>query len=512
MHQALLHWRKVGNPRDLATTLQGLGVIHHHQGQYAEAQNRFEESLDKARNINNRRLEAYALLNNGDLQRDQGHLSEALQLYAEAFDAASSVGQSSLMIYILAARGDAYRLLKDGVRAHQILTEALDQSQTQGLEELIALCHLAFGALALQEDDADSADDHLHQALDLLQKVGSQRDIGRTHVQLALLAHKRGDRAGIRRHLARAGEIAAHLGTEQFIIAEGAGAIPLLEYVSEFHISGLDGTKIRAQIEGLFPSVVMEPQLRVVHPSAELELLGLDGGQVVFNGNLVRDFESSVARTMAFLLAENPGGLPKDRVADLLWGDATQSRAESLFHSTVYRLRKALDRRVILLENGIYRLSPRLSYRYDVADFQGLARLGLGSDRSAQVARMNAIHMYKSDFLESCLSPWCADIRRALQHTMIQLLTKEAEFLCSQAQVQQAETLYLRVLAIDEFDERAHRGVMWCRAKLGDPSGAARQYRECTRIMAAELGGPPQSDTAQLYSLIHAGRLPDSPR
>jgi ATP/maltotriose-dependent transcriptional regulator MalT/DNA-binding SARP family transcriptional activator len=512
MHQALLHWRKVGNPGDLAMTLQGLGVIHHHQGQYAEAQNRYEESLEKARSINNRRLEAYALLNNGDLQRDQGHLSQAMQLYTEAFDVASSVGQNSLMLYILAARGDAYRLLKDYVRARQTLTEALDQSESEGLEEPLALCHLSFGALSNQENALDSADEHLGKALALLSKVGTQRDVGRVHVQLALLAHTRGDREAVHYHLSRVGEIATHLGTEQFVIAEGAGAVPILEYVSEFRIAGLDAIRIRAQIEGIFPSVVMEPQLRVVPPSAELELLGLDGEQVIYHGHVVRDFESSVARTMAFLLAENPGGLPKDRIADLLWREVSQSRAESLFHSTVYRLRKALDKRVIVQEGGIYRLNPRLSYRYDVADFEGLARLGQGNDRSAQLARMNAIHMYHTDFLESCDSPWCVDIRNALQHSMIQLLTKEAEHLCSQEQIEQAETFYLRILALDEFDERAHRGVMWCRARLGDPSGAARQYRECTRIMADEMGLAPHPDTIQLHSQIHAGRLPVSPR
>lgn len=67
------------------------------------------------------------------------------------------------------------------------------------------------------------------------------------------------------------------------------------------------------------------------------------------------------------------------------------------------------------------------------------------------------------------------------------------------------------MLALDEFDERAHRGVMWCRARLGDASGATRQYRECTRIMASEMGLSPHPDTVHLYTLIHSGSLPVSP-
>lgn len=512
LHQALLHWRKVGNPGDLALTLQGLGVIHHHLGQYAEAQNRYEESLEKAREIRNRRLEAYALLNGGDLERDQGHYPQALQMYAEAFEVASSVGQSGLMLYVLASRGETYRLLRDVVHSRQTLTEALDQSIRQGLEEPIGLCHLAFGALALQEGAPAGAEKHLGQALELLQTAGTQRDLGRVYIQLAQLCLRREDRSGIETNLRLAGEIASRMASEQFIVAEGVDAIPLLEHISEFHIEGLDAIRIRAQIEALFPSVVVAPHLRMVPASAELELLGLDRGRVIFRGHDVRDFESSVARTMAFLLAEHPNGLHKERIADLLWRDTTQARAESLFHSTAYRLRKALDKQVIVLEGGLYRLNPQLSYRYDVADFQRLARLGQGDDRQAQSARMNAIDTYRSDYLESCDSPWCFDVRLALQHTMIQLLAKEAESLCSQGQISQAETLYLRVLALDEFDERAHRGVMWCRARLGDAPGASRQYRECTRIMASEMGLSPHPDTVHLYTLIHCGRLPVSPR
>jgi len=510
-HQALLHWRKIGNPGDLAMTLQALGLIHHHQGEYAEAQNRYEESLEKARDSHNRRLEAYALLNSGDLQRDQGHIARALELYEEALEVASTVGQSGLMLYILAAQGDAYRLQQDLARARQTLTEALDQSERQGLEEPLALSHLAFGALAIQERAIDVAEEHLQTALALLQRVGMQRDVGRAHLQLAMLGHKKGDRAAVIQNLEQVGQIATRLGSDQFVIAEGAMIVDLLEYISEGGVNGLDPTRIRAHVESLFPSVIMEPAVRVVRPGAELELLGLDGGQVIYRGRVVRDFESAIARTMAFLLAENPDGLAKERITDLLWPDISQSRAEGQFHTTVYRLRKALDKQVITQEGGVYRLNPRLAYRYDVAEFESLARLGLGNDRSAQMARMNAIEMYHTDYLETCDSQWCTDLRRTLQHLMIQLLTREAEQLCADSQVEQAETLFLRVLALDEFDERAHRGVMWCRARLGDSSGAARQFRQCARILAEEMGVEPQEDTVRLSHLIRSGKLPAEP-
>jgi LuxR family transcriptional regulator, maltose regulon positive regulatory protein len=511
LHRALMHWRRVGNPADLAMTLQGLGVIHHHQAQYAEAQNRYEESIEKARQSRDPRIEAYALLNNGDLQKDHGRYPEALTLYEEAMDVASSLGQVGLMLYVLASMGDAHRLNKDVARARQALTEALDQGERQAMEEPIGLTHLALGALAIQEDKPERAADHLQQALALLEKAGGRREVARVYLQKALLARHVTDPRALREALVRLGELVQQLGTDQFIIAEGPDATRLLPYISEWSIQGLDAIRIRAQIEEMFPVVTMEPRLRLVQSNLELELLALDASQVIYKGSVVRDFESSVARTMAFLLAQYPAGLARERISDMLWPDSSQARGESLFHSTIYRLRRALDRSAIMQIDGIYRLSPKLSYRYDVAEFERLARLGRGNDETSRIARVNAINLYRNGFLEAHDYAWCHEIRYALQHEMIRLLTIEADCLAMQDELESAETLYLRVLALDEMDERAHRGIMWCRARLGDTSGAMRQFRECSRILEQEMGVPPRPDTRRLFDQIHHGHVPLEP-
>ncbi len=511
LHRALMHWRRVGNPTGLAMTLQGLGVIHHHQAQYAEAQNRYQESIEKARQMGNRRLEAYALLNYGDLQKDRGRLEEALALYQEALDTASSIGQVGLMLYILGSMGDAYRLNRDAPRARQTLQEALDQSERQGLEEPIGLAQLAFGALAVQEQEGEKAAYHLEQALERLQKAGSQRDVARVYLHLALLARESSDPQGLREELKRLGELVMRLGTDQFIVAEGPNVIKLLPYIAEWDIQGLDAVRLRVQIEELFPAVVTEPRLRIVRSNADLELLSLDGNQVIYRGELVRDFESSVARTMAFLLAQYPEGLSKERISDMLWPDSSQARSESLFHSTTYRLRRALDKSAIVQSGSVYRLNPQMVYRYDAAEFEQLARLGRSNDETGHLARVSAIDLYRNNFLEGTDLAWCSEIRYALQHEMIRLLTLEADYLATQGSPEAAETLYLRVLALDELDERAHRGIMWCRAKLGDTPGAMRQFRACSRVLEQDLGGDPLPDTQRMFKLIHQGEVPHTP-
>jgi len=63
----------------------------------------------------------------------------------------------------------------------------------------------------------------------------------------------------------------------------------------------------------------------------------------------------------------------------------------------------------------------------------------------------------------------------------------------------------LRALGVDSYDERGHRGVMWCRARNNDRTGAVRQFRECARILRIELDVEPSAETRALYEAIISG-------
>jgi DNA-binding SARP family transcriptional activator/tetratricopeptide (TPR) repeat protein len=65
-----------------------------------------------------------------------------------------------------------------------------------------------------------------------------------------------------------------------------------------------------------------------------------------------------------------------------------------------------------------------------------------------------------------------------------------------------------RWLALDPLHEPAHRLLMTTLAGAGEQAAAIRQYRECVRLLDAELGVPPLAETTELYEAIRAGRVP----
>ena len=64
-----------------------------------------------------------------------------------------------------------------------------------------------------------------------------------------------------------------------------------------------------------------------------------------------------------------------------------------------------------------------------------------------------------------------------------------------------------RWLDLDPLHEPAHRLLMATLARAGEPAAAIRQYRECVRILDAELGVAPLAETTELYEAIRAGQL-----
>lgn len=504
-HQALAYWRKIGNASASAVTLQNLGVLHHYLGQYAEAEAYLQEGLAKAREAADVRIQAHALASQGDLYRDTARYEESLAAYQQAMEIVSEAQLVRLKVYLLDALSNTYRLKGEWQLAKQSLAEAMALVSEGEMDYELGLCRLSQGALALQQNALEEAREHLSEARALFLRCGARRDLGRALLHLAALARRQGDDAEAVACLAEVSRLVAELGSDQFIVGEGPAMVELMRYAEEQGIHGLDYARVRAELAQLI-SAPSTARVSLEEPSGPpLEFLGLNGGQVLKEGRVVTDWESASARFMVFFFLSHPKGLRRDQVIEALWPEVSPAKGNSLFHSTVYRLRRALFKDILLHEHGVYSINPKCRYRYDVEEFRQLAKLGRGDDEAAYLARERALEIYRSPFLQACEDEWCLEIRQSLQEEFLNLLLRQAHYLAKKGHWAEAESLYVRALSVDSYDERAHRGIMWCRAENNDRSGAIRQFRECVRILRTELGVEPSPETRALYEAIVAG-------
>jgi DNA-binding SARP family transcriptional activator len=110
--------------------------------------------------------------------------------------------------------------------------------------------------------------------------------------------------------------------------------------------------------------------------------------------------------------------------------------------------------------------------------------------------------LYQEPYLSWCDLDWCYQQRERLRRLLRELLLVEADQQVASEDTHAAEAAFGRLLQMDDLDERAYRGLMWCRYVRGDDAGAVRAYMQCRRALRRELGVDPELATRQMWDRI----------
>lgn len=81
----------------------------------------------------------------------------------------------------------------------------------------------------------------------------------------------------------------------------------------------------------------------------------------------------------------------------------------------------------------------------------------------------------------------------------------------ARGELQAALSSARRWLSLDALHEPPRRALMQLLAQAGQHAAALRQYEECARLLAGELGATPEAATTALYEAIKSGALAPTP-
>ena len=168
-------------------------------------------------------------------------------------------------------------------------------------------------------------------------------------------------------------------------------------------------------------------QRATVSPSDPMQAQAFGAANLYHRGVQV-SWGSRKAAEFFFLLLENPNGLTTWAAAEALWPDKDESKAASVFHTTLHRLRKVLDDDMVYTRNRRYYLNTELSMTYDVREYTQLVRRAAQDNDLETFAR--AVELYRGAYLADFESSWCVDLRETLHATHLSLLqdaSKRAE-------------------------------------------------------------------------------------
>jgi DNA-binding SARP family transcriptional activator len=248
---------------------------------------------------------------------------------------------------------------------------------------------------------------------------------------------------------------------------------------------------------------------------AGLEILAL-GPLQVFVGDRVltsSDWTYSKPRELLFYLLSH-ASLTKEEISLTLWPDASSVQVRRNFHVTLHHLRRVLGGTSwIIFENDHYTFNRSLSYRYDVEAFEsGIAqarqmlRFQPGSIGQVIEHLEEAVGLYRGDFLQDvAVGAWAIPRREELRCLYLEALLTLGQLHLQTGNQAEAARAYRQAITCDSYLEAAHRGLMRCFARQGEPAQAVRVYKTLCQLFLDELGSPPSPETVALYEQLRRG-------
>jgi LuxR family transcriptional regulator, maltose regulon positive regulatory protein len=196
-------------------------------------------------------------------------------------------------------------------------------------------------------------------------------------------------------------------------------------------------------------------------------------------------------------------------LGEQLWPNAEGDAARDVFNVTHSRLRKLLPMEgVLLLSAGKLSLSPAHVWT-DVWAFERVAEDCLEKLRrraeSLEIEFLGEtlLSLYSGDLLKGEPdAPWLIAARDRLRSKFLRTFKALGGFWEANEVWDKAQSLYERVLEIDNVAEEVYRCLMGCYARAGRPAEALRVYRRCRQMLSVVLGIAPSAETETLCRSI----------
>ena len=517
LEKARRAWQRLGNHKELATALNNLGMLYYVQGDVDNGMALFRDAVDKARRSGNARAEAYALASIADIERDSGAYDRAIERYNLALDLAGDLGDTTLCTQVLTSLGDTYRLRGDLDKAEILVRQAAADAEERDSSYELAVAKIGLGLLSRERGDDAQAAAHFNEAAQLSSKCHAKREeaIALYYLGETLFSSRRG-RSKAMRALEEAARLSEELGYDHFLLERALARTEVIEYAASKRIGGAFYRVLLEKIESQCrPGQGRpEPGRSKMARFPIVELFALGPWEVIVGRRQVLDFEwqSDKSKEMFLFLLRCREPARKEEILAALWPDLPRDKCNSSFHSTLYRLRRALYTECVVEQSGRYVLNPHGHFWCDAVEFESLVRKAEQTrQRSSRWARglRQAVDLYRGPLGIDFYSDWLEPDRRRLEDMYLRSVARLAEYERQRNNYLEAVTLYERAVSLDPLNESLWYQLIDTYGEAGQLETATRCYRRYADTVRDQLGDEPAAPLTDLYNRLRAS-LPRS--
>jgi len=237
------------------------------------------------------------------------------------------------------------------------------------------------------------------------------------------------------------------------------------------------------------------------------------------NGRVLaeRDFPGRQGRLLfAYLAAEKGRAVPKDELAEVLWGESPPRSWNTALTVLVSKLRALLaasgvdGASALSSAFGCYRLEFPDGSTVDVLEAESATQeaeslLGADDWERATASAARGESLLRESFLPGEDGTWVEAKRRELADVRARALSVLADASLSSGNPEQSVRWAEQSIEAEPFREGGYRRLMEAHATAGNRAEALRAYERCRRLLAEELGAYPSPETESIYrSLLEA--------
>ena len=152
-------------------------------------------------------------------------------------------------------------------------------------------------------------------------------------------------------------------------------------------------------------------------------------------------------------------------------------------------------------------LNPQYRYQIDAEEFELLLTEARrkrqdGDAKGAAHTTVEAVRLYRGDFLEEVYSDWVEELRSYYRDLYLEALKELAGFYESRGDHEQVIRYGQRILQRDPYREDAHCQVMEAYVRMGNRAAAIDQFDRLRKLLRTELGVAPLPATVAKYESL----------
>lgn len=199
------------------------------------------------------------------------------------------------------------------------------------------------------------------------------------------------------------------------------------------------------------------------------------------------------------------------KLMDALWPGSDGDKASQSLKFTLHALRRLLGGDAyILLKGGRLSLNPN----YCVVDTwqlyaltEKIMSLHEGDSNGSELCK-KAMNIYRGEFLEGDEKQvWIIPLREKLKSRIMRVIGRLCDYYEKSKKHEEAIEVCQRALEIDHLHEGFYRRLMLSYLRLGRHADAMLTFRKCRKILLAELGVEPSSETDAVYRKVRRNHL-----